>query len=338
MHDVTIIPPDNHRPASSPVYQQCTIPPIRGAIQSMFVSCPGRHPGIARSHPISWRVPQPSPPTATGTPDRRLLEFESDGSDPNVSGTLTGSGQGTNQPSLGSVRVQALKAVATGRSALALWKGRPVPVARGSRCPGAVRSLPCPSRRQEITGARQSAAPLDRMVSPPPGPLAQESWCVGRSDDEEEEVEGSESWCPSPPEIVHLYRILSEHGRLELSARPLPRRPPTPEAGPPDEEDDGAEELQALEEEAEKPPVPTEFDFDDEPAPTKSFLGMRRSAGSSGRPPRREARLDKVLSDMKRHKRIEEQMMRSGKDVFELSPGADVTPPRRRGIFQCRNY
>ncbi|XP_069782991.1 PAXIP1-associated glutamate-rich protein 1 isoform X2 [Narcine bancroftii] len=152
MHDVTIIPPDNHRPASSPVYQQCTIPPIRGAIQSMFVSCPGRHPGIARSHPISWRVPQPSPPTATGTPDRRLLEFESDGSDPNVSGTLTGSGQGTNQPSLGSVRVQALKAVATGRSALALWKGRPVPVARGSRCPGAVRSLPCPSRRQEITG------------------------------------------------------------------------------------------------------------------------------------------------------------------------------------------
>ncbi|XP_069778822.1 matrix metalloproteinase-21-like isoform X2 [Narcine bancroftii] len=70
--------------------------------------------------------------------------------------------KGPNQPSLGSTQVQALKTVATGRSALALWKGRPVPVARGSRCPGAVRSLPCPSRRQEITGARPSAAPLDR--------------------------------------------------------------------------------------------------------------------------------------------------------------------------------
>ncbi|XP_069773394.1 uncharacterized protein [Narcine bancroftii] len=70
---------------------------------------------------------------------------------------------GPNQPSLGSARVQALKAVATGRSALALWKGRPVPVAWRSRCPGAVRSLPCPSRRQEITGARQSTAPLDSI-------------------------------------------------------------------------------------------------------------------------------------------------------------------------------
>ncbi|XP_069789418.1 intraflagellar transport protein 81 homolog isoform X1 [Narcine bancroftii] len=70
--------------------------------------------------------------------------------------------EGPNQPSLGSARVQALKAVATGRSALALWKGRPVPVARGSRCPGAVHSLPCLLRRQEITGVRPSAAPLDR--------------------------------------------------------------------------------------------------------------------------------------------------------------------------------
>ncbi|XP_069790468.1 cyclin-dependent kinase 15 isoform X4 [Narcine bancroftii] len=67
-----------------------------------------------------------------------------------------------NQTSLGFARVQVLKAVPTGRSALALWKGRPVPVAWGSRCPGAVRSLSCPSHQQEITGARQSAAPLDR--------------------------------------------------------------------------------------------------------------------------------------------------------------------------------
>lgn len=40
--------------------------------------------------------------------------------------------------------------------------------------------------------------------------------------------------------------------------------------------------------------------------------------GSSARSSvRREARLDKVLSDMKRHRKIEEHIMRTGRDLFK---------------------
>ena len=40
--------------------------------------------------------------------------------------------------------------------------------------------------------------------------------------------------------------------------------------------------------------------------------------GSSARSSvKREARLDKVLSDMKRHRRMEEQILRTGRDVFK---------------------
>ncbi|XP_062919133.1 PAXIP1-associated glutamate-rich protein 1 [Mobula hypostoma] len=161
----------------------------------------------------------------------------------------------------------------------------------------------------------------------------EEPWSVSCSD---EEVENTDPWTPSPQEILRLYQALSQQGSLELSSRPLPRRPPTPEAGPTQEEE--PEEPLAIEEEDEKPPAPTEFDFDDEPAPAKSFLGMRRSPGSSSRTQRREARLDKVLSDMKRHKRIEEQMLRTGRDVFQLETEQEAAPTRSRGIFQCRNY
>lgn len=40
--------------------------------------------------------------------------------------------------------------------------------------------------------------------------------------------------------------------------------------------------------------------------------------GSSARSSvKREARLDKVLSDMKRHRKIEEQILRTGRDLFK---------------------
>lgn len=40
--------------------------------------------------------------------------------------------------------------------------------------------------------------------------------------------------------------------------------------------------------------------------------------GSSARSSvKREARLDKVLSDMKRHRKIEEHIMRTGRDLFK---------------------
>lgn len=53
--------------------------------------------------------------------------------------------------------------------------------------------------------------------------------------------------------------------------------------------------------------------------------------GSSARSQKREARLDKVLSDMKRHKKLEEQILRTGRDLFSLdSEGpSPASPPLR---------
>lgn len=50
----------------------------------------------------------------------------------------------------------------------------------------------------------------------------------------------------------------------------------------------------------------------------KHIFSFFCTTGSSARSSvKREARLDKVLSDMKRHRKIEEQIMRTGRDLFK---------------------
>lgn len=53
--------------------------------------------------------------------------------------------------------------------------------------------------------------------------------------------------------------------------------------------------------------------------------------GSATRSQKREARLDKVLSDMKRHKKLEEQILRTGRDLFSLDSEvpSPASPPLR---------
>lgn len=144
-----------------------------------------------------------------------------------------------------------------------------------------------------------------------------EDWCVPCSDEEVELPADGQAWMPPPSEIQRLYELLAAHGTLELQAEILPRRLPTPEAQSEEERSD--EEPEAKEEEEAKPHVPTEFDFDDEPVtPKDSLIDRRRTPGSSARSQKREARLDKVLSDMKRHKKLEEQILRTGRDLFSL--------------------
>ncbi|XP_072455368.1 PAXIP1-associated glutamate-rich protein 1 [Notamacropus eugenii] len=160
-----------------------------------------------------------------------------------------------------------------------------------------------------------------------------EDWCVPCSDEELEVPQDGEPWMPPPAEIRKLYELLATHGTLELQAEVLPRRPPTPEVQSEEEKSD--EEPEAEEEEEEKPHVPTEFDFDDEPmTPKDSLIDRRRTPGSSARSQKREARLDKVLSDMKRHKKLEEQILRTGRDLFSLDsedPSPSTTPVRPAG-------
>lgn len=145
-------------------------------------------------------------------------------------------------------------------------------------------------------------------------------WELAYSD---EEMEDPKNWMPPPPEIKRLYEILAKGEMLGLNFVPLPRRPPTPERTPSPERDDEEEDAKEREREERerKPPTPTEFDFDEkemQATPKNSFINRRRTPGSSARSSvKREARLDKVLSDMKRHRKIEEHILRTGRDLFK---------------------
>ncbi|XP_076856863.1 PAXIP1-associated glutamate-rich protein 1 [Brachyhypopomus gauderio] len=151
----------------------------------------------------------------------------------------------------------------------------------------------------------------------------EEEWEIPYSD---EEMEEPMSWMPPPAEIKRLYELLAKGEMLELKWIPLPRRAPTPPCTPSPERD-GEDSQEARQEESERrAPSPTEFDFDEEQTimtPKSAFLSRRRTPGSSARSAvKREARLDKVLSDMKRHQKIEEHILRTGRDLFK----SDRTP------------
>ncbi|XP_069840647.1 PAXIP1-associated glutamate-rich protein 1 [Dendropsophus ebraccatus] len=157
----------------------------------------------------------------------------------------------------------------------------------------------------------------------------EEEWCIQCSDDDLDETEG---WTPAPEEIKRLYELIASERTLPLQVDILVRRPPTPEPDSLDEESD--QEQEEEEDEDETPAAPTEFDFDDEPiTPKNSLIDRRRTPGSSGRSQKREARLDKVLSDMKRHKKIEEQILKTGRDLFDMDPDSVPTPKRSSAIF-----
>lgn len=173
-------------------------------------------------------------------------------------------------------------------------------------------------RAEEVHGEAPGAGRDERVEG------ESEDWCVACSDEEVELPAPGQPWMPPPSEIQRLYELLAAQGTLELQAEILPRRPPTPEAQSEEERSD--EEPEAKEEEEEKPHMPTEFDFDDEPmTPKDSLIDRRRTPGGSARSQKREARLDKVLSDMKRHKKLEEQILRTGRDLFSLD-SEDPTP------------
>ncbi|KAM6155408.1 PAXIP1-associated glutamate-rich protein 1 [Rhynchocyon petersi] len=187
--------------------------------------------------------------------------------------------------------------------------------------------------QREGPGAPETQDEAPGAVGEEPVQTDAEDWCVSCSDEEVELPADGQPWMPPPSEIRRLYELLAAHGTLELQAEILPRRPPTPEAQSEEERSD--EEPEAKEEEEEKPHMPTEFDFDDEPmSPKDSLIDRRRTPGSSARSKKREARLDKVLSDMKRHKKLEEQILRTGRDLFSLDsedPSPSSPPLRSSG-------
>ncbi|XP_061564997.1 PAXIP1-associated glutamate-rich protein 1 [Cololabis saira] len=176
----------------------------------------------------------------------------------------------------------------------------------------------------EVEGNRQADKPqADTGAGAEAGKQTAEAdgeWELPYSD---EEIEEPKNWMPPTSEIKRLYELLAKGEMLQLNFVPLPRRPPTPERTPSperDEEEDAVKERERQDKDR-KPLSPTEFDFDEEQmqsTPKNAFINRRRTPGSSARSSvKREARLDKVLSDMKRHRKIEEQIMRTGRDLFK---------------------
>ncbi|KAF7705170.1 PAXIP1-associated glutamate-rich protein 1 isoform X2 [Silurus meridionalis] len=144
-----------------------------------------------------------------------------------------------------------------------------------------------------------------------------DDWEITYSD---EELQDPKNWMPPPEEIKRLYELLAKGEMLELKWIPLPRRPPTPPRTPSPERDGEDSDSDKQEESERRPPSPTEFDFDEEQTmtPKNAFLSRRRTPGSSTRSTvKRTAQLDKVLSDMKRHQKLEEQILRTGRDLFK---------------------
>ncbi|XP_077027103.1 PAXIP1-associated glutamate-rich protein 1 isoform X1 [Agelaius phoeniceus] len=132
-----------------------------------------------------------------------------------------------------------------------------------------------------------------------------EDWGVPWSEEEEEGAEPRGGWTPRPQEIRELFEAIARAGTLPLRNVPFPRRQPTPE--PPSLPEPGADTAGSPghQNHEEKAPEPR---------------------GRSAR-----ARLDKVLQDMKRHKKLEEQILRTGRDLFP--PEGPESPKRPPGLF-----
>ncbi|XP_065351732.1 PAXIP1-associated glutamate-rich protein 1 isoform X1 [Cloeon dipterum] len=126
---------------------------------------------------------------------------------------------------------------------------------------------------------------------------ATEDWTVECSDDERYSArdEQSSSWIPVASEIKKLFETLDKNQILDLSWQCPGKRNPKS-----DERDLETNEF----EEEEETPNNTDFDFADETATPK----LRRAMDNSGRGSARKktTSLDSVLSNMRRHRQLEE--------------------------------
>uniref|UniRef100_T1INR3 PAXIP1-associated glutamate-rich protein 1 n=1 Tax=Strigamia maritima TaxID=126957 RepID=T1INR3_STRMM len=138
----------------------------------------------------------------------------------------------------------------------------------------------------------------------------EEDWSVSCSDDEKYNNTSNKSkvmWEPKPEEIVELYKVLSEKGILEIEWKCPGRRSPSPPPSNATLQDDSGDENQM--DEQKNVAESTEFEFDDDMAPTTA-LKPRRSLGHAklrGSGQKRTASLQNVVSEIIRHRKLENQ-------------------------------
>ncbi|XP_063235775.1 PAXIP1-associated glutamate-rich protein 1 [Bacillus rossius redtenbacheri] len=129
----------------------------------------------------------------------------------------------------------------------------------------------------------------DHKVKEEPFAAEETNWRIEASDDD--------SYEPSPEEIIELYDTLEAEGVLELEWQCPGRRPPSPAQN---------EFLQEEEEDLElKPEEKSDFDFKDEMS-APSFTPRRVEGGPKGSAKKKTTSLDGILSNMRRHRQMEE--------------------------------
>ncbi|ELU14197.1 hypothetical protein CAPTEDRAFT_220871 [Capitella teleta] len=131
------------------------------------------------------------------------------------------------------------------------------------------------------------------------------------------------AWEPAPSQIIELYEKVANGEALQLEWRCPGRRELSPEAVKSEKMEEQEAENTPNENE-EKPP--TEFDFDDMGFDSNPVATPRRTPGASRTPrsvQKRVARLDKILDDITRNKKLNRS-----KVISQKSPlGTPVARP-----------
>ncbi|XP_054715927.1 PAXIP1-associated glutamate-rich protein 1-like [Uloborus diversus] len=141
-------------------------------------------------------------------------------------------------------------------------------------------------------------------------------WVINCSDDEfSSSAKGREGiWEPTPEEIINMYDILDSKGVMDFEWQCPGRRSPSVNSNKSDMNDKGS----ISDDEANKKIEPNEFDFDDEFGIEQTpKICPRKRVTQPTSAQRRVARLDKVMFDIQRHRKLDELELQ--KDLAEAN-------------------
>ncbi|GIY84175.1 uncharacterized protein CEXT_590311 [Caerostris extrusa] len=148
-----------------------------------------------------------------------------------------------------------------------------------------------------------------------------DDWVIDCSDDElSSSVKDNNSWEPSPDEIASMYETLDIKGTLELDWQCPGRRSPSTNSMKSDLNEKGPASNDNGKTEVE----PNEFDFNDEFSTEQISpkISARKRGGQVTSAQRRVARLDKVMFDIQRHRKLDELEQQKSSPQSSNSPSS----------------
>ena len=176
-------------------------------------------------------------------------------------------------------------------------------------------SAPSPTPTPELT--------LNKSP-PPPAVEEEDDWYAACSDEEKYNPAKRDNgtWEPDPKDIVELLSKVARGDATHLQWRCPGRRSPTPER---DEEAMDAKDNTEEESKEEERVEETKFDFDEDFGESEKPLAItpRRTPGGPAKTPksnRRVASLDKIMNDIRRHKKIDDGAKKGEKAALDTTP------------------